>query len=400
MNKGQKILQALLGIGFIAARAFSGLALTSFLVFVALFYTPGGGEREHVMVVGADETHESLLLPLREAGYELISVDGVGQARERLLSVGERVNRLHRSVASEVQLVLIADSDQDLRAFYTWLQDASNGLQLLPALGFTTKKGTSFDTFPVLHKPDGDVLKAQVVSKMLPRKQLFADFWRWVRFFPGYDSLGRPMADEIWASTCRTFYLVGGSLFLSLAVALVMVIAAHLWPESLLVRMALNGLNFASGFHILIIGLMYVVITGNIGSFYFGMLVILALGNGTLSDYVALLREEIQRIFSQDYVLAALGRGSSRFRHVMRETGLMLMDVTVTKIPLLVGSTIVLEVLCSYYGLGWYIVKGIGTNPRDINLTMVTTTLIVGGLISVNFLSEAVRMALDPRVKG
>ena len=144
---------------------------------------------------------------------------------------------------------------------------------------------------------------------------------------------------------------------------------------------------------------MYVVFTGHMGTLHFGMLAILALGNGTLSDYVAVLREELRRIFSQDYVLAALGRGGNRVRHVMRETGLMLMDVTVAKIPLLVGSTIVLEVLCSYYGLGWYIVKAIGSTPRDINLTMVTTTLIVGGLIGINLVSDAIRMALDPRIK-
>jgi peptide/nickel transport system permease protein len=402
MNKFKSIFQILLGVFLIGLRAVMGLVLTSFLVYVALFYTPGGGEREHVMVIGDPGALEDQLLPLQKSGYELILVTDVIEAQERLGFFAERVQRLHRSIASEVQLVLVANPSQDFGAFYAWLQNDAEALKTLPVLAFTTReiKPTKLEHFSVLQSPSGELLQEQVVPLMLPRKQLLAGFWRWVRFFPGYDAYGRSMAKEVWGSTLRTLYLVGGSLLLSLAVALGMVALGYFWPENRLVRVFFHVLNFFSGFHILIVGLAYVIVTGNIGSFTIGMLVILALGNGTLSDYVAILREELNRVFSQDYVLAAQARGSSRIRNALCETVLTLVDVTVAKIPLLVGSTIVLEVLCSYYGLGWYIVKAIGTDPRDVNLTMVTTTLIMGGLVGVNLLSDAVRMALDPRVKG
>jgi ABC-type dipeptide/oligopeptide/nickel transport system permease component len=402
MNVIKRIFQTFLGIGFIILRAVVGLALTSFLVYAALFYTPGGGEREHVMVIGDSDALKDQLLLLQKSGYELILVADVAKAQERLSFFAERVQRLHRSIASEVQLVLVANPGRNFHDFYVWLQNDVEPLKPLPVMALNTHNGkaTKTNSYIVLHNPNGEMLQERVISLMLPRKQLLEDFWRWVRFFPGYDAYGRSMAEEVWGSTWRTLYLVGGSLLLSLVVALGMVALGYFWSEKMVVRTLFSVLNIFSGLHILIIGLAYVIVTGNIGSFTFGMLIILALGNGTLSDYVAILREEIGRIFSQDYVLAAQARGSSRIWNALRETVLTLVDVTVAKIPLLVGSTIILEVLCSYYGLGWYIVKAIGTDPRDVNLTMVTTTLIVGGLIGVNLVSEAVRMALDPRVKG
>jgi len=395
--------ETILSITLIAGRALGLFLVTTFVVFAALYFTPGGWGADRILVVGGKVSTDQCLTTLQEAGYKLVLTRNEGEAKQMLEAFHSRSREQETEITSKVQLVLISLEAVGGRASSLAAFIKEGNLNRLPVIFYTLGEvkgnGQTVESLAAfLHAPSPEELLAAVRAHLLPRRWLLSGYWKWLVHFPGYDVGGGPIAEKLWSSSIVTFTLVSGSLTLSLCISLVLVISMLVWPESRGVSIGFYLVNFLSGFHIVILSLLFVAIFGQIGSFSFWMLPILALGNGTLSDYTSVLREELRRIFSQEYVVAAMARGSSRVRHGARETLVSLINVTSSKIPILVGGTIVLEWVCSYVGLGYNIVKAIETQPRDVNLTMGVTTVIVGGLIFVNFISGALRIYLDPRI--
>ena len=128
------------------------------------------------------------------------------------------------------------------------------------------------------------------------------------------------------------------------------------------------------------------------------MLLILAIGDNTLGDYFTVLREEIARILSQDYVGAAKARGCSVFWHAAREMGITVLDIVVSRVPILVGGVIIVEESFAYFGLGHDIVAA--TNSQSIDLQMGVTLLIAVLLIGTSGVGAALRKILDPRASA
>ena len=128
------------------------------------------------------------------------------------------------------------------------------------------------------------------------------------------------------------------------------------------------------------------------------MLLILAIGDNTLGDYFTVLREEIARILSQDYVGAAKARGCSWFWHAAREMGITVLDIVVSRVPILVGGVIIVEESFAYFGLGHDIVAA--TNSQSIDLQMGVTLLIAVLLIGTSGIGAALRKILDPRASA
>ena len=126
---------------------------------------------------------------------------------------------------------------------------------------------------------------------------------------------------------------------------------------------------------------------------------ILSLGSGTLADYYAILREQVHRALQLDYVQAAKGRGANPLIHAVRNQIILdVLEATTSRIPTLIGGTIVLEWLFSYLGLGYDIVKAI--QSRDFDLIMGVTTVVATILICVVETTGFGRRRLDPRLVG
>ncbi|MBT5874820.1 MAG: ABC transporter permease subunit [Candidatus Latescibacteria bacterium] len=212
---------------------------------------------------------------------------------------------------------------------------------------------------------------------------------------------GTPVLERLGVHAGRTLLLVSGALVLSLALALGLVVVDLLRSDSRWVGYAIQSVTAVSGLHVIVLcfatmGLQWAV--PNTG-FSVWLIIILAVGNGTLADYYAILREEFGSALTQDYVLAAQGRGASFLLHATRnEMALGLLEATSSRIPTLIGSTIVIEWVFSYLGLGYDIVKAI--QGRNFEMIMGVTSVLAVVLIGVLESAGLARRFLDPRIGG
>jgi len=210
-----------------------------------------------------------------------------------------------------------------------------------------------------------------------------------------------PVTQRLWTATGRTLSLVVGALALSLFLALALVLAEVLSPYSHVVSYCRLALTIISGLHVIVlsfalIGLQWAI--PNTG-FTLWLIVILAVGNGTFADYHAILREQVSDVLKKDYVQAARGRGANPIEHAIRNEMIVgLLEATSSRVPTLIGGTIVIEWVFSYLGLGYDIVKAI--QDRHFELIMGVTLVVAIVLIGVLEVSALGRRMLDPRLRG
>jgi oligopeptide transport system permease protein len=201
---------------------------------------------------------------------------------------------------------------------------------------------------------------------------------------------GVEVGDRLQKSVPKTLLLVIGALGISLVLALVLALASLTWRGNLLVQNIVSLFNLVSGVHLIVLSFV-VVLLG------LALLIVLALGNGTLVDYYAVLREQMSRALGQNYVAAAMGRGASPLRHAtVFEIALGIVDATSSRVPALVGGTIIVEWVFAYFGLGYDIIRAI--QYRDFALIMGVTTAVAVLLIMVTEVAQLLRQRMDPRL--
>ena len=218
----------------------------------------------------------------------------------------------------------------------------------------------------------------------------------------GHFKDGTKISERLKQHIPRTLLLVSGSLVISLVIALLMVIVSLRWQHMAIVRSSITIVNLLSGIHIIVLS--YVFISFDWArpnqqeeDFSIWLLVILAFGNGALVDYFSVLHTQVSKALSQDYVSAALARGAGRLRHAMRyEIVLAIVEATSSRIPSLVGGTIIVEYVFAYNGIGFDIIKAV--ENRDFDLTMGVTTAMAILLIGITDITQFLRHRLDPKL--
>jgi peptide/nickel transport system permease protein len=212
---------------------------------------------------------------------------------------------------------------------------------------------------------------------------------------------GLSIADRLKSHIPRTILLVMGSLALSLIIALFMCLIYFRWTHSFLINYLITSINLISGLHIIVLSYVFVLfdwVRPNHG-FSIWLLIILALGNGTLIDYFTVLRTQISDVMNLDYVSAALARGANPFKHAsIYELILAVMEATSSRIPTLVGGTIIVEYVFSYLGIGYDIIKAV--ENRHFELTMGITLVMAFFLIGLTDITHFFRQRLDPKISN
>ncbi|MGZ8441140.1 MAG: ABC transporter permease [Candidatus Deferrimicrobiaceae bacterium] len=82
-------------------------------------------------------------------------------------------------------------------------------------------------------------------------------------------------------------------------------------------------------------------------------IVVLGVGNGTLSEVVRHLREEMGRVLSEDYVRTARAKGASVWNHAFKEGFLIpVTEIVASKIPFILGGAVIVEQVFNWPGMG------------------------------------------------
>ncbi len=181
---------------------------------------------------------------------------------------------------------------------------------------------------------------------------------------------GMPVAGELLRTGLNTLFLTLGSMLITLAVAVPIALYS-----------AVRGMNRTSwSFTVLayvvsalpVFWLGYIVIyffTHKLGLFPlafgyssaqgFGRLYVLlpifvlGIGNGTISEVIRFLREEMGRVMAEDYIRTARAKGAPVWKHSFKE-GLLIpvTEIIASKIPFILGGAVIVEQVFNWPGMG------------------------------------------------
>ena len=112
------------------------------------------------------------------------------------------------------------------------------------------------------------------------------------------------------------------------------------------------------------------------------------------------LRASMLNILESDFVLTATAKGIARrrilFFHVLRNAVIASVTVLGVNIAYLVGATVVIERVFALPGTGSLMINAIGS--RDFPVVQGVTLFFAIAVVLVNFLTDVIHAALDPRV--
>jgi peptide/nickel transport system permease protein len=80
---------------------------------------------------------------------------------------------------------------------------------------------------------------------------------------------------------------------------------------------------------------------------------VLGLGNGTVSEIIRYLRDEMGRVMAEDYIRTARAKGASVWKHSFKE-GLLIpvTEIIASKIPFILGGAVIVEQVFNWPGMG------------------------------------------------
>jgi peptide/nickel transport system permease protein len=124
-------------------------------------------------------------------------------------------------------------------------------------------------------------------------------------------------------------------------------------------------------------------------------ILVLGVGNGTISEVVRYLREEMKRVFAEDYIRTARAKGSSVWKHSLKEGFLLpITEIIASKIPFILGGAVVVEQVFNWPGMGrmaWQ-----AAQDRDYPLIMGITIISAVVVRMGSMLQKTVYVMINP----
>jgi peptide/nickel transport system permease protein len=80
---------------------------------------------------------------------------------------------------------------------------------------------------------------------------------------------------------------------------------------------------------------------------------VLGVGNGTISEVIRYLRDEMSRVMAEDYIRTAKAKGASVWKHSFKE-GLLIpvTEIVASKVPFILGGAVIVEQVFNWPGMG------------------------------------------------
>jgi len=87
--------------------------------------------------------------------------------------------------------------------------------------------------------------------------------------------------------------------------------------------------------------------------FIIAPIIVLGVSNGTVSEIIRYIREQLSRVLREDYIRTARAKGASVFKHSFKE-GILIPVVTAmtSKVPYVLSGAIIVEQVFNYEGIG------------------------------------------------
>jgi peptide/nickel transport system permease protein len=237
-----------------------------------------------------------------------------------------------------------------------------------------------------------------------PKKVVPGDKWlplSWAHPF-GTDGGGKDLLSQVLAGARTTLFVVLLTVVLAAVIGLTLGILSAIMPR-LVGESIAYLIDVLIALPTLILALVFV---GALGGSVWTVSLALGIGSGVVLARV--VRAEVSRVLTQDYMLTATASGSSTWRSVWRHVVPNIASTVIVQLSLIAALAVLAEAALSYLGLtpvsspSW----GRMLNELQQTITVHPGTLVFPGLAVVavtlgfNLLGDGLRDAIDPRLRG
>jgi peptide/nickel transport system permease protein len=125
-------------------------------------------------------------------------------------------------------------------------------------------------------------------------------------------------------------------------------------------------------------------------------ILVLGVGNGTISEVIRFLRAEMGRVLAEDYIRTAKAKGAATWKHFFKE-GLLIpvTEIIASKIPFILGGAVIVEQVFNWPGMGrmaWQ-----AAQDRDYPVIMGIAILAAVFVRMGSLFQRLVYVAVNPR---
>lgn len=125
-------------------------------------------------------------------------------------------------------------------------------------------------------------------------------------------------------------------------------------------------------------------------------ILVLGIGNGTISEVIRYLRNEMSRVMAEDYIRTARAKGASVWKHSFKEGFLIpVTEIIASKIPFILGGAVIVEQVFNWPGMGkmaWQ-----AAQDRDYPVIMGIAILAAVFVRLGSLFQSVVYVAVNPR---
>lgn len=125
------------------------------------------------------------------------------------------------------------------------------------------------------------------------------------------------------------------------------------------------------------------------------------LGFGVLASITRMMRSSLSDVLAQDYIRSARAKGLRRravvLRHALRNAILSTLTTIGLQFGALLGSTILVETVFAWPGLGLYLEQSVVA--ADYSPVLAVTTVIAALYVLINLLVDVSYLVADPRIR-
>ena len=286
--------------------------------------------------------------------------------------------------------------------------------------------GDPVDTLvPLADSPQTEEIKAEVRENIGLDDPFLVRYWDWVTGFVTGDfgdyyrvSGSDPVSETIAEALPVSLQLVVYSQLLSLIIAIPLGVASAYRA----------GTMFDKGANTTMFALLAVpnFVLGLALAYYFGVwlnwvppsgyvpfsddavehvkrmiLPAISLAAAQIAVYMRLLRSDMIQTLQEDFIQMARSKGISDrrvlWRHALRPSTLTLLTVAGLNVGTLIGGAVVIEVLFSIPGLGYFLGQAIFQRQYEALQSFVALIAVI--YVVVNFLVDVLYTVVDPRIR-
>jgi peptide/nickel transport system permease protein len=237
-----------------------------------------------------------------------------------------------------------------------------------------------------------------------PQQVVPGDKWlpvSWDHWF-GTDGAGKDLFSQVLVGARTTLFVSAATVLLAAVLGLVLGVVSAITPRYVGESLA-HLIDVLIALPTLILALVFVAALG--GSVW---TVSLALGIAFGAVLARVVRAEVARVLTQDYIVTAAASGSSTWRTVWRHIVPNIAPTVIVELSLIAALTVLSEAALSYLGLTPVSTPSWGRMLESLQQTMTVHpgTLVFPGLAVVlatlgfNLLGDGLRDAVDPRLRG